>query len=151
MVSPTSTSTTLLPSKKHSILPNPHPYAIKTTSSAVLSRSNSSPHSAHSVKHRYVPPSPTRPRHRHTSSVSSIDIPQPPPLPIPPSVSSTRAPFSRNPKQWSADDVASYIATSLQEDNEFSTIDQEHLLYAIKEQAITGRDFLRLTDVDLTK
>src|SRR6267154_5371963 len=102
-VSP-SPSTTPFPSKKHpTILPNAHPYAIKTTSSAVLSRSNSSPHSAHAVKHHYVPPSPTRPRHRHTSSLSSVEgvsvneITRPSPLPVPPSfhsVSPTRASFT---------------------------------------------------------
>jgi hypothetical protein len=194
---PPGPSTALFSSKKHpTILPNAHPYAIKTTSSALLSRSNSSPHSA-SVKHHYVPPSPTRPRHRHTSSASSIErvsinkITQPPPLPVPlsfPSVSPTRASFTlvndatprrprraetlpptaavpvfydntvaednklpRNPKQWSADDLASYIATSIQAGNELSVEDQGCLLHVIKEQPLLGRDFLRLTDADLTR
>ncbi|OJA08275.1 hypothetical protein AZE42_03781 [Rhizopogon vesiculosus] len=187
-VSP-SPSPTLFPSKKHpTILPNAHPYAIKTTSSAVLSRSNSSPHSASSVKHHYVPPSPTRPRHRHTSSASSVEgaeIAQPPPLPVPPSISPTRASFTldegksrrlrraetlpptsavpilndnavvvdnklpRNPKQWSADDLASYITTSLQTGGELDTEDKGLVLHAIKEKTITGRDFLRLTDANL--
>ncbi|KAG0705779.1 hypothetical protein DFH29DRAFT_248387 [Suillus ampliporus] len=202
MVSTTSASpsplTAPFPSKKHpTILPNAHPYAIKTTSSAVLSRSNSSPHTPHSVKHHYVPPSPTRPRHRYTSSLSSVEgvsvneIPQPSPLPVPPSfrsVSPTRGfdvslsgdatPPHRlkradtlpptaiipalddnavaednnlpsNPKHWSTDDLALHLATSLRAGSELSAEDQGHLLRAIKEQTITGRDFLRLTDADL--
>ena len=196
-VSP-SPSTTVFPSKSHpKILPNAHPYAIKTTSSAVLSRSNSSPHSTHSVKHHYVPPSPTRHRHRHTSSASSVEgininkITQPPPLPVPPSkfpsVSPTRAPFTldeaihrrlrraetlppaaavpilndnavagddklpRDPKHWSADDLASYIITLLQAGSELGAEDQRLLLHAISDHTITGRDFLRLTDADLAR
>ncbi|KAG8212809.1 hypothetical protein J3R82DRAFT_11101 [Butyriboletus roseoflavus] len=87
--------------KKHlpPIQPNAHPYAIKTTSSALLSRSNSSPHSAHHIRHNYVPTSPsriptiTRVRHRHSSSLSLVEAELrgevrtgPAPLPIPPSV-----------------------------------------------------------------
>ncbi|KIK98015.1 hypothetical protein PAXRUDRAFT_68227, partial [Paxillus rubicundulus Ve08.2h10] len=88
-------------SKKHtSIQPNAHPYAIKTTSSALLSRSSSSPHSAQHTKHHYVPSSPTRPRHRHSSSLSlaesvSDEETRPPPLPTPPSF------FSTSPSQES--------------------------------------------------
>ncbi|KAH0833376.1 hypothetical protein J3R83DRAFT_12477 [Lanmaoa asiatica] len=89
------------PTKKHPppILPNAHPYAIKTTSSALLSRSNSSPHSAHHTRHHYVPSSPsrvltgTRVRHRHSSSLSSVEgevhggmCTVPAPLPTPPSI-----------------------------------------------------------------
>ncbi|KAG2032154.1 hypothetical protein BDR03DRAFT_1015459 [Suillus americanus] len=192
-----SPPTAPMPSRKHpTILPNAHPYAIKTTSSAVLSRSNSSPHSSPSVKHLYVPPSPTRPRHRHTSSFSFVEgvsvneIPRPSPLPVPPSfhsVSPTRASFSlsdnttpsrrlrradtlpssanlptlndsavtednklpRNPKHWSTDDLASHLTTSLRAESALSTEDQGHLLRVIKEQTITGRSFLRLTDTDL--
>jgi len=59
--------------------------------------------------------------------------------------------LTRNPKQWSANDLASYIATALQAGNELNVADQEDLLHAIKEQTITGRDFLRLTDADLAR
>ncbi|KAG2363811.1 hypothetical protein BDR07DRAFT_1608582 [Suillus spraguei] len=192
-----SLPTAPIQSKKHpTVLPNAHPYAIKTTTSAVLSRSNSSPHSPPSVKHHYVPPSPTRPRHRHTSSLSSLEgvsvneISRPSPLPVPPSfysVSPTCVSFSlsndamptrrlkradtlpssaslsalsdeaitegnklpRNPKHWSTDDLVLHLATSLRADSALSTEDQGHLLCAIKEQNITGRNFLRLTDADL--
>ncbi|KAG1868552.1 hypothetical protein F4604DRAFT_1584589 [Suillus subluteus] len=193
-----SPPTAPMPSKKHpTILPNAHPYAIKTTSSAVLSRSNSSPHSSPSVKHHYVPPSPTRPRHRHISSVEGVrvnEIPRPSPLPVPPSfhpIPPTRASSSfsldddttpsrrlrradtlpssaslpalndldsavtednklpRNPKHWSTDDLVSHLATSLRAESALSTKDQGHLLRVMKEQTITGRSFLRLTDADL--
>ncbi|KAG2101630.1 uncharacterized protein F5147DRAFT_708903 [Suillus discolor] len=192
-----SLPTVAMPSKKHpTVLPNAHPYAIKTTSSAVLSRSNSSPHSSPSVKHHYVPPSPTRPRHYHAFSLSSVEgasvneIPRPSPLPVPPSfhaIPPTRASFSlsddatpsrrlkradtlpssasvpalnkntvtednnlpRNPKHWSTDDLVSHLATSLWAGSELSTEDRGRLLCMIKEQTITGRNFLRLTDADL--
>jgi hypothetical protein len=68
---------------------NPHPYAIKTTSSAALSRSNSStaPH-----RHFYVPPSPAAARHRPSKSLDlaadDAALPalngRPGPLPTPP-------------------------------------------------------------------
>ncbi|KAL4062173.1 hypothetical protein V8B97DRAFT_1868212 [Scleroderma yunnanense] len=95
----TEPSPTFAESKKHP--PNAHPYPIKTTSSAVLSWSNSSPHSVQSVKHYYVPPSPTRRCRGHSSremsnSESANDVPYPPPLPTPPtffSGSPTRSSF----------------------------------------------------------
>ncbi|KAI9457040.1 hypothetical protein HD554DRAFT_1829533 [Boletus coccyginus] len=68
------------PTKKHATLiqPNAHPYAIKTTSSALLSRSNSSPHSAHHTRHHYVPSPPSwipteMRRHYHSSSLSPVE------------------------------------------------------------------------------
>lgn len=91
------------PTRKHPppIQPNAHPYAVKTTSTALLSRSNTTPHSAHHTKHHYVPSPPPqistgrRVRHRHSSSLSSVEgvvhdangvrsIPAP--LPTPPSI-----------------------------------------------------------------
>lgn len=83
------------------IQPNAHPYAIKTTSSALLSRSTSSPYSANHTRHHYVPPPPSRipigtvVRHHHSSSLSSVEgelcdvkgaHTMPAPLPTPPSV-----------------------------------------------------------------
>jgi hypothetical protein len=57
----------------------------------------------------------------------------------------------RNPKHWSTDDLASHLATSLRACSELSTEDQGQLLRTIKEQTITGRNFLRLTDADLAR
>ena len=72
--------------------------AIKTSSSAVLTRSNSTGHRYH-VNHHYIPVSPSKnsdgikhnryaPSHKHTRSLPfSTDDPatSPPPMPIPPS------------------------------------------------------------------
>ncbi|KAK1231710.1 hypothetical protein PQX77_005196 [Marasmius sp. AFHP31] len=68
-----------LKSNPEQLRPNPHPYAIKTTSTALLSRSNSA--SSKHTKHHYIPSTPPS-RHRTTSSASNIEIPRP--LPIPP-------------------------------------------------------------------
>jgi hypothetical protein len=57
----------------------------------------------------------------------------------------------RNPKHWSTDDLASHLTTSFRASSKLSTEDQGHLLRAIKEQTITGRNFLRLTDADLAR
>lgn len=88
---PDATSSPAFPANKKN-QPNPHPYSIKTTSSALLSWSNSSPsHSVQPVKHHYVPPSPTRARRGDASRdmshrVGGNDMPHPPPLPTPPTV-----------------------------------------------------------------
>lgn len=55
----------------------------------------------------------------------------------------------RNPKHWSTDDLTSHLTTSLRASSKLSTEDQGHLLRAVKEQTISGRNFLRLTDADL--
>ena len=80
-------------SGKHdpSLKPNPHPYAIKTTHTGILSRSNSSGHNTHS-RYFYTPPpgtpshSPTKPApeyrsHRHSASLTS-ELPSPLPSPL---------------------------------------------------------------------
>lgn len=65
--------------------PHVHPYAIKTTSSAILTRSNSALTPAHS-SHYYVPTS-TSPSSKHRYSRSDTDVNglSPRPLPVPPS------------------------------------------------------------------
>ena len=82
-----------------SIKPNPHPYAIRTTSTGLLSRSNSSGRNLAASRHHYVPlpPSPSKREgkgHRSVKSVSSLsNLVFPQPLPVPPDfqVSSTRS------------------------------------------------------------
>jgi hypothetical protein len=91
------------------ITPNLHPYAIKTTSTGLLTRSNSSSQNVHVSRHYYVPPSPTtkkneksvhppqkppssRRTHRLSRSLSGLDSFEPPnkrPLPTPPPHPST--------------------------------------------------------------
>ncbi|KAF9650193.1 hypothetical protein BDM02DRAFT_3112428 [Thelephora ganbajun] len=105
------------------ITPNPHPYAIKTTSTGLLTRSNSSSQNVHVSRHYYVPPSPTakkhgetggqslqipqssRRTHRLSKSLSGVDSFEPSnkrPLPIPPPHPSSLPPYepSVNPEQW---------------------------------------------------
>ncbi|OCH89599.1 hypothetical protein OBBRIDRAFT_794095 [Obba rivulosa] len=75
--------------------PNPHPYAIKTTSTALLTRSNSSGHNINATRHYYVPLSPRSSRqefgkgHRSSKSLNltteATTRSSPRPLPIPPS------------------------------------------------------------------
>ncbi|KAI5122724.1 hypothetical protein M0805_009809 [Coniferiporia weirii] len=64
--------------------PNQHPYAIKTTSTAILTRSNSSGYAAH-TRHAYIPIT-SSPSSRHRHSKSDLSRPAPRPLPIPPSL-----------------------------------------------------------------
>lgn len=104
------------------ITPNSHPYAIKTTSTGLLTRSNSSSRNIHVSRHYYVPPSPTakkneeavhpprmppssRKTHRLSRSLSGVDSFESPnkrPLPTPPPHPST-LPFCEppvDPEQW---------------------------------------------------
>ncbi|KAH9911374.1 uncharacterized protein B0H18DRAFT_371157 [Fomitopsis serialis] len=77
------------PKLKH----NPHPYAVKTTTSALLTRSNSSGHNE-ATRHYYVPLSPTASRspesaksHKISKSLNAVaESPSrsPRPLPVPP-------------------------------------------------------------------
>lgn len=79
------------------IKPNPHPYAIRTTSTGVLSRSNSSGRNLAASHHHYIPlpPSPTKreaKRHRPAKSFSSAssypNSRHPQSLPAPPEFTS---------------------------------------------------------------
>ncbi|KAI9001488.1 hypothetical protein BD414DRAFT_404874 [Trametes punicea] len=90
----------LSPNKKDSVLkPNPHPYAIKTTSTALLTRSNTSGYNVNATRHYYVPLSPNSTRsdsskgHRASKSLSSVtESPTreaPRPLPAPPALDIT--------------------------------------------------------------
>jgi hypothetical protein len=104
---------------------NTHPYAIKTTSTSILSRSNST--SSPSNAHFYIPPSPspspTRPDpprtgagHRYSKSLSDQT---PTPLPLPSSANHEKSPaplldhLPPNPKSWSPAQLSSYLSTAL--------------------------------------
>ncbi|KAJ3541385.1 hypothetical protein NM688_g6093 [Phlebia brevispora] len=94
----TPTSMATFPSLvQENIKPNPHPYAIRTTSTGVLSRSNSSGRNLAASHHHYVPlpPSPTkrevklhRPVKSLTSKSSFPSLETPKPLPVPPEFTS---------------------------------------------------------------
>lgn len=104
MSSGAAATTPVPPSVSSKITPNPHPYAIKTTSTGLLTRSNSSSQNVHVSRHYYVPPSPiakkpeeifrsprtpSSPRRTHRlskslSGVDSFESPSKRPLPTPP-------------------------------------------------------------------
>ncbi|KAK0193291.1 hypothetical protein F5146DRAFT_1029970 [Armillaria mellea] len=98
---------------KEELRPNTHPYAIKTTSTGLLTRSNSnaSPQQQ-STTHHYVPspsPSPSRSNsasklngrgHRYSRSISS-DLPRPLPIPPPSPSQSTGDVFSDSTSEGS--------------------------------------------------
>lgn len=76
--------------KDSTIKPNPHPYAIRTTSTGILTRSNSSGHNTAVSRHHYIPLSSSskevRKRHRYTKSLTqelTFEIETPSPLPVP--------------------------------------------------------------------
>ncbi|KAF8071469.1 hypothetical protein FPV67DRAFT_1481335 [Lyophyllum atratum] len=155
--SPTKPGTSL-----HAALrPNPHPYAIKTTSTGILSRSGTTSTSVSHSRNHYVPlspsPSPTKATHpgyaergsRHRYSRSLTDeIPRS--LPVPPEElyyqhqqgdghTRSRAETlpaqisdpSANPKLWSSEQLAENVP-------EIADFVQEH--------EITGRAFLRFDE-----
>jgi hypothetical protein len=104
-VSPTKPSPTFRHHQPDALKPNPHPYPIKTTSTGVLSRSNSTTKSTSPYQY-YVPQSPRSPntdghnvpnggmerrggRHKYGKSLTSDLIPSP--LPVPPAEDGHRA------------------------------------------------------------
>ncbi|GLB44719.1 hypothetical protein LshimejAT787_1800560 [Lyophyllum shimeji] len=144
-----------------SLKPNPHPYAIKTTSTGILSRSaTTSPSVSHSQNH-YVPlspsPSPTKSTHsdyerrgsRHRYSRSLTDeIPRP--LPVPPeelyyqqqhghgharsraeTLPTHMSDPSANPKTWTYEQLAQNVP---------------EIADFVNENEITGRAFLRFDE-----
>ncbi|KAG6846139.1 hypothetical protein H0H93_015779, partial [Arthromyces matolae] len=163
MSSVSSSSQPSSPTKPGSVIsdvfkPNPHPYAIKTTSTGILSRS-SSKSNAHSQNH-FVPvspsPSPTKSnftsytergsRHRYSRSLTEDQNPRP--LPVPPeeqyySHPHNERPRSRahsltensddtpNPKSWSFEQLA---------------VNVPDVADFVRENEITGRAFLRFDD-----
>jgi len=70
-----------------------HPYAFKSTSSAILTRSNSIGNNSRHTHHSYAPPTPQTPglsrsqsiSHRHTRSLNNAAPPAPLPMPPEPS------------------------------------------------------------------
>ncbi|KAF5379848.1 hypothetical protein D9615_005822 [Tricholomella constricta] len=140
---------------------NPHPYAIKTTSTGILSRSATTSSSVSLSHNHYVPvspsPSPTKAshrghsergsRHRYSRSLTD-DIPRP--LPVPPeelyyqqkpapghtrsradTLPAELSDSNANPKSWTPEQLAANVP----EIAEF-----------VKEHEITGRAFLRFDE-----
>jgi hypothetical protein len=157
--------------------PNPHPYAIKTSTTGLLS--NSSSFSTTSGTHHYIPPSPSpsptqtgfgregryTARHRYSSSES------PRPLPPPPSAAALlgsddddtprrvhrayslpqEIKLPEDPKRWSPAEVSIYLTSSLNAAAVGSgpTPVAQDIATFVKDEKITGRRFLRLNEVEL--
>lgn len=154
--------------------PNPHPYAIKTTSTALLSRSNSSPqHPPNHGRNYYVPtspspsasPSPTRTAHGHRYS-RSLTSDQPRPLPAPPDVPTRQKRadtlptpptdvedplLTSNPKEWSSLQLASYLSASLRmsDQSALPLPVARDIASFVRAKGITGKNFLRFDEKDL--
>lgn len=153
---------------------NPHPYAIKTTSTGILSRSNSS--RSATAAHHFVPSSPTKPtsthprpiNHRYSSSLNSNELPRP--LPVPPSDNYTRdrradtlpSTLSQpnlfgidddlpdDPRTWSPSDLSTYLSASLRLTSaDLPPLVVHDITAFVRSQKLTGKKFLRLTDGDL--
>jgi len=101
--------------------PNPHPYAIKTTHTGVLSRSNSSGHNTPS-RYFYTPPTsassrntmtPEHPGHTHTTSLTSSELPSPLPSPLASPAHSQRSQSEDDGslRRQRADTLPTYLAT----------------------------------------
>ncbi len=110
-------------SNKHdpALKPNPHPYAIKTTHTGILSRSNSSGHNTPS-RYFYTPPtgtpsrSPTKPKpeyrgHRHSASLTSeLPLPLPSPLASPAHSHRSQSGDDGSLRRQRADTLPTYLA-----------------------------------------
>jgi hypothetical protein len=153
------------------VKPNAHPYAIKTTSTGLLSRETTTPSSTSHTPYHYVPsspsPSPTKPthshsrgsRHRYNRSLTQDELPRP--LPVPPSPddddddehdifqsSRQRAetlPTTSiyDPRQWSPVELASHLASVLDTDSDLPI---HEIIAFIKDSDITGRSFVRFDE-----
>jgi hypothetical protein len=155
--------------------PNPHPYAIKTTSTAVLSINSSSP-STPSTTHHYIPPSSPAPRqargerryitrHRYSRSLTS-DLPRS--LPVPPSAdkdedSDDNTPPRRiqrtyslpqeielpeDPKRWTPAQVSLYLTSTLNTHDLPASVVRDITTF-VNDKKISGKSFLKLNQVDL--
>ena len=155
--------------------PNLHPYAIKTTSTAVLSINSSSP-SAPSTTHHYIPPSSPAPRqtrgerryitrHRYSRSLTS-DLPRS--LPVPPSADKDddsdddtlprriqrtyslpqEIELPEDPKRWTPAQVSLYLTSTLNA-HDLPTSVVRDITTFVKDKKISGKSFLKLNQADL--
>jgi hypothetical protein len=151
------------------VKPNAHPYAIKTTSTGLLSRETTTTSSTSHNLYHYVPPSPspspTKPthshsrgsRHRYNRSLTQDELPRP--LPVPPSPddgdeqdvfqssrqrAETLPPTSiYDPRQWSPAELASHLASVLDADSDLPI---HEVIAFIKDSEITGQSFVRFDE-----
>jgi hypothetical protein len=122
---PSASPLPLASSNKHDLAlkPNPHPYAIKTTHTGILSRSNSSGHNTPS-RYLYTPPagtpsrSPTKPipeyrGHRHSASLTSeLPLPLPSPLDTPAHSQRSQSEDDGSLRRQRADTLPTYLVNN---------------------------------------
>ena len=120
---PSASPLPLASPKNHdpALKPNPHPYAIKTTHTGTLSRSNSSGHNTPS-RYFYTPPpgtptrSPTKPMsehrgHRHSTSLTGeLPLPLPSPLTSPARSQRSQSEDDVSMRRQRADTLPTYLA-----------------------------------------
>ncbi|KAH8834006.1 hypothetical protein DL96DRAFT_1676263 [Flagelloscypha sp. PMI_526] len=172
------------PSPKHHYIPtysqqssgNAHPYAVRTTSTGVLTRSNSI--TQDHTKHNYVPASPHSREnsfikhekqdsfgtsrahgsgHRYSRSLSNDLEPRPlPSLPPPsgpslPPSSVEQDDLPANPKHWSSSQLSAYLSTALRVRGgaELPNPVAQDISNFVVQAHINGRAFLRLSESDL--
>ncbi|KAJ7591003.1 hypothetical protein C8J56DRAFT_1047237 [Mycena floridula] len=137
------------------------PYAIVTTSNALLSRSPSQK-ANHSGKHSYVPTSPSpiqskakRPDFSSHRLQQELDIRSPS---ASPSSTSTGCSHSNpdlppNPKSWTPSQLSAYLATALRvksgESMQLPAPVARDIAGFVRETKITGKAFLRFNETDL--
>ncbi|KAJ4471256.1 hypothetical protein C8J55DRAFT_521252 [Lentinula edodes] len=160
---PRSTSPT-----KESLRSNAHPYAIKTTSIALLSRSNSSSRIHNSSHYHYVPRTPPATsldhrkhesahyRHRYSSKAvndSSGKHPRTCYNPVVFPAPLTLEDLPPNPKLWTPSQLCAYLSTALRvksgESLQLPAPVARDIASFVRESKITGRIFLRLDEKDL--
>lgn len=145
---------------------NALPYSVKTTSTALLSRSNSTSSNHNTSHHHYVPQTPpsSRPkqpkhsglhRHRYSSSLSMDNTPRP--LPVPPQSPSileispllTLEDLPTNPKRTPSQ-LRTYLSSALRvKSGESKLLPPQvarDIAVFVRESRITGKIFLRLDD-----
>ncbi|RDB25679.1 hypothetical protein Hypma_006169 [Hypsizygus marmoreus] len=142
--------------------PNPHPYAIKTTATGILSRSATTSSSVSHSHNHYVPlspsPSPTKSvhgihasrgsRHRYSRSLTD-NIPRPLPPPPPEDVFFTGAPVHSRGERSRADTLPMHLHADnnpkLWTPTQLAAQVPEIAAF-IEENEITGRAFLRFDE-----
>ncbi|KAH7877357.1 uncharacterized protein C8R40DRAFT_1095744 [Lentinula edodes] len=153
---------------KESVRSNAHPYAIKTTSIALLSRSNSSSRIHDSSHYHYVPRIPPATsldhrkhegahyRHRYSSKAVNDSSGKHPrtfynPVVFPGPLTLENLP--PNPKLWTPSQLCAYLSTALRvksgESLQLPAPVARDIASFVRESKITGRIFLRLDEKDL--
>ncbi|KAH9974701.1 hypothetical protein BGW80DRAFT_1302194 [Lactifluus volemus] len=143
--------------------PNPHPYAIKTTHTALLSRSNSSGNNTPS-KYFYTPPPTTLSRnakdrrheyrgHRYSTNDLSLRRPRADTLPSYLADNDHASPteLSLDPETWASSQLSEYLTTALRIRSGERLPERVACDIAswVRREGVNGSTFLRWTEEDL--